>query len=204
VESFRALAATVHRGSESAGPHVGLYQSRYGLLGAADAVWCSFGDHTHSTRQGLAAEASLFTDRYHCNATATEDSVCASRLFDGSGPPLKSNARALGALSRTLAHTAVSCSRALTYRLSLQSGVRSSTESSPQIQRGVHAHVRRASSAFRLQRVARAACWRGAGRAGSGLLLKEQHHGAPSGINHVSKRVTSAPMHVTTVRARVC
>src|ERR1700676_651642 len=75
MESFRALAATVHRGSESARPHVGLYQSRYGLLGAADAVWCSIGDHTDSTRQGLAAEASLFTDRYHCDATTIEDSV---------------------------------------------------------------------------------------------------------------------------------
>jgi hypothetical protein len=75
MESFRALAATVHRGSESAGPHVGLYQSRYGLLGAADAVWCPIGDHTDSTRQGLATEASLFTDRCHCDATAIEDSV---------------------------------------------------------------------------------------------------------------------------------
>ena len=203
MESFRALAAAVHRGAESARPHVGLYQSWYGLLGAADAVWCSFGDHTHSTRQGLAAEASLFTDRYHCDATAIEDSVLRVAPLRRIRAALKvEGTSARGPFEDTGAHGRVLLK---SVNIPPQSSIRSA-----------FFHGVLASNSKRRARSCET-CFQCVSppTGGASRVLAERWssrirfaaQGAtpwgPSGINHVSKRVTRAPMHATTVRARV-
>src|SRR5439155_4980135 len=53
VEFPGAPAAAVHRGAASPRPNVGLHQPRHGVLGTADAIRGSFGDHADSPGRGI-------------------------------------------------------------------------------------------------------------------------------------------------------
>ena len=50
LEPVRAIPAALHRRAASAEPPVGLHQPRHGVLGAAETLRCTLGDHTTAAR----------------------------------------------------------------------------------------------------------------------------------------------------------
>src|SRR6185436_9361070 len=77
VESLRALPAAIHRGVESAEEPVGVHESRYRILGAAQAVWRALRNHADSARAGLKdIFCSYFSIRYSIPALVSSGPRC--------------------------------------------------------------------------------------------------------------------------------